>query len=220
MSNWALASHLHVHRKIDVGAPSFRKETFMKKPIAAILITFAAVPLVAGEIHGKVTAKGLRDSSDAVVYIEKVPGKTFPPPSIHVRIDQKNMQFTPHVLPILIGTTVDFLNSDSVLHNVFSPDACADRMNLGTWPQGQVKSYTFKKQCFATLLCKVHPEMDGYVAALPTPYFAVTSPNGSYEIKDVPDGTYDVKVWHPRLKATEKSVAVKGSTVADFELAK
>ena len=192
----------------------------MKKPVIAILITLAAVPLVAGEIHGKVNAKGLRDSSDAVVYIEKVPGKTFPPPSVHVRIDQKNMQFSPHVLPVLIGTTVDFLNSDSVLHNVFSPDACADRMNLGTWPQGQVKSYTFKKQCFAALLCKVHPEMDGYVAALPTPYFAVTSPNGSYEIKDVPDGTYAVKVWHPRLKATEKSVAVKGSTVADFELAK
>lgn len=192
----------------------------MKNLISIAVFIMAAVPLVAGEIHGKVTAKGLRDSSDAVVYIAKVPGKTFAAPAVHVRMDQKNMQFMPHVLPVLVGTTVDFLNSDSVLHNVFSPDACADRMNLGTWPQGQTKSFTFKKECFAVLLCKVHPEMEGFVAVLPTTYFAVTSPNGSYEIKDVPDGTYTVKVWHPKLKATEKSVAVKGSTVADFAIAK
>lgn len=192
----------------------------MKYVLVPVLAAFFAAPLVAGELHGKVTAKGMRDNSDAVVYVDKIAGKTFPAPSVHARMDQKNMQFMPHVLPVVTGTTVDFLNSDSVLHNVFSPDACADRMNLGTWPQGQIKSYTFKKDCFANLLCKVHPEMEGYVAALPTPYFAVTSPNGSYEIKDVPDGTYTVKVWHPRLKAAQKSVAVKGPTAADFEIAK
>jgi len=192
----------------------------MKRVCLAVLFTICAAPLMAGEIHGKVTAKGLRDSSDAAVYIEKVPGKTFAPPSMHVRMDQKNLQFVPHVLPVVVGTTVDFLNSDSVLHNVFSPDACADRVNLGTWPQGQLKSYTFKRPCFATLLCRVHPEMEGFLAAVPTPYFAVTSPNGSYEIKDVPDGTYAVKVWHPRLKGTEKSVSVKGATEADFAIAK
>lgn len=192
----------------------------MKRAFVVLLFTMFAGPLIAGEIHGKVTVKGLRDSADAVVYIESVPGKTFAPPSLHVRIDQKNLQFTPHVTPVVVGTTVDFLNSDSILHNVFSPDACADRMNLGTWPQGQLKSYTFKKPCFATLLCRVHPEMEGFVAAVPTPYFAVSSPNGSYEMKDVPDGTYTVKVWHPRAKPMEKSVAVKGATEADFAIAK
>lgn len=190
----------------------------------SLTLTFAismlAVPLIAGEIHGKVTAKGLRDSSNAVVYIDKVPGKTFAPPSVHARMDQKNMHFLPHVLPVVIGTTVDFLNSDSVLHNVFSPDACADRFNLGTWAQGQTKNFTFKKECFATLLCKVHPEMEGFVAALPTPYFAVTSPDGSYEIKDVPDGTYTLKVWHPTLKPAQKSVVVKGATEVSFAIAK
>ena len=49
---------------------------------------------------------------------------------------------------------VDFLNSDSVLHNVFTPDSCADHFNLGTWPQGQTKNFTFKKTCFAALLCR------------------------------------------------------------------
>jgi len=190
------------------------------KRLFLFAIAMLAVPVFAGEIHGKVGAKGVRDSSDAVVYVDKVAGKTFPPPSTHARMDQKNLKFVPRVLPVLIGTTVDFLNSDSILHNVFSPDACADRFNLGTWPQGQTKSFTFKKACFAALLCKVHPEMEGFVLALPTPYFAVTSPDGSYQIKDVPDGSYTLKVWHPTLKPSQKSVVVKGTTEADFAIAK
>ena len=190
------------------------------KALIASLIALIAVPLLAGDIHGKVTAHGVRNSADAVVYVEKIAGKTFPPPAAHAKIDQKNMKFTPSVLPVLVGTTVNFLNSDAVLHNVFSPDGCADKFNLGTWPQGQIKSFTFKKECVAALLCKVHPEMEGFAAALPTPYYAVTSADGSYHIKDVPDGTHTVKVWHPRLKAASKSVTVKGSTDVNFEIAK
>ena len=190
------------------------------KPLTIPALLLLAAPLLGGDIHGKVTAKGVRDSANAVVYVDTIQGKTFPPPTAHAKMDQKNLQFLPHVLPVVVGTTVDFLNSDSVLHNVFTPDACADHFNLGTWPQGQTKNFTFKKACFAALLCKVHPEMEGFVAAVPTPYFAVTSPDGSYQIKDVPDGTYTVKVWHPKLKAATKSVTVKGATEADFAIAK
>lgn len=174
----------------------------------------------AGEIHGKVTCKGVRDSANAVVYVAAIPGKTFPAPAAHAKMDQKNLVFAPHVLPVLVGTTVDYLNSDAVLHNVFSPDACCDKFNLGTWPQGQSKSYTFKKECTATLLCKVHPEMEGFVVACPTPYYAVTKADGSYAITNVPDGSYTVKVWHPKLKAAQKTVAVAGSTEAAFEIAR
>ena len=176
----------------------------------AAIITIAALPLAAGDIHGKVACKGVRNSADAVVYVDRIAGKTCLPPAAHAKVDQKGMQFLPRVLPVVTGTTVDFLNSDAVLHNVFSPDACAEKFNLGTWPQGQSKSYVFKKECMAVLLCNVHPEMEGFVAVLPTPYFAVTAPDGSYSIKDVPDGSYTVKVWHPKLKAAQKSVAVTG----------
>lgn len=192
----------------------------MKIAAIGLIITTLALPLTAGDIHGKVACKGVRNSSDAVVYVDRIAGKAFPPRAASVKVDQKNMLFTPRVLPIVVGTTVDFLNSDAVLHNVFSPDACADKFNLGTWPKGQTKSFAFKKECFAALLCSVHPEMEGFVAVLPTPYFAVTAADGSYVIKDVPDGSYTVKVWHPKLKAAQKSVAVKGATPADFEIAK
>jgi len=190
-----------------------------KIALFALLLT-AAVPALAGDLHGRIACKGVRDSADAVVYIAAIPGKTFPAPAAHAKIDQLNLVFTPRVLPILVGTTVDFQNSDAVLHNVFSPDTCADKFNLGTWPKGQSKSFVFKHECAATLLCKVHPEMEAFVVAVPTPYYAVTKADGTYHIADVPDGAYTVKVWHPKLKATEKAVKVAGATQADFEIAK
>jgi plastocyanin len=191
----------------------------IKRLSCGLLLVFAA-PLVAGEIHGKVDCKGLSDNANAVVYVAGLPQKTFAAPKQHATMDQANMKFVPRVLPVLIGTTVDFLNSDSVTHNVFTPDACAGKFNLGTWPKGQSKSYTFTKECFATLLCLVHPEMEGFVAVVPTPYVAVTAADGLYRISDIPDGSYTVKVWHPKLKGTERTIAVQGQAAADFVLSK
>jgi plastocyanin len=192
----------------------------MKKILCGALFVLLAAALPAGDLHGKLTCKGVRDCADAVVYVAAIPGKTFPAPKEHARFDQKNLVFNPRVMPVLVGTTVDFLNSDAVLHNVFSPDACAEKFNLGTWPQGQIRSYTFKKECVAALLCKVHPEMEAFVVAVPTPYFAVAKADGSFRIPDVADGACTVKVWHPKLKAAEKSVTVAGATEANFEMSK
>ena len=192
----------------------------MNTPLCLTLALGVAASLSAGDLHGKVTCKGVRNSADAVVYLDAIPGKTFPAPAKHAVVDQKNLVFIPHVLPVQVGTTVDFKNDDAVLHNVFSPDACCNKFNLGTWPQGQERSYTFKNECTATLLCKVHPEMEGFVLAVPTPFHAVTKADGSYEIKNVPDGPVTVKVWHPKLKATSKAVKVAGATQLDFEIAK
>ena len=192
----------------------------MKKTFLTLLFVAVALPLAAGDLHGKITCKGLRDCADAVVSVAAIPGKTFHAPKEHAKIDQKNLVFSPHVLPVLVGTTVDFLNSDAVLHNVFTPDACADKFNLGTWRQGETKSYTFKKECAAVLLCKVHPEMEAYVVAVPTAFFATAQADGTYHISDLPDGSYTLKVWHPKLKAAGKPVTVAGATEANFDLTK
>jgi plastocyanin len=192
----------------------------MKKIAIGALLALVAGTLPGGDIHGRVVCEGQTDNADAVVYVAKIPGKTFAPPKEHATLDQSARVFQPHVLPVLVGTTVDFLNSDPYAHNVFSPDACADKFNLGTFPKGEKRAHIFRKECFATLLCIVHPEMEGFIAVLPTPYFAVTKPDGTYEVRGVPDGSYTVKVWHPKLKATEKSVTVQGVTQADFHIAR
>jgi plastocyanin len=189
--------------------------------VMLLFVALATATATAGELIGVVTVTGMRTNADAVVYIDSIAGKTFPAPEAHARMNQKNLVFTPHVLPVLRGTTVDFVNSDAVMHNVFSPDKCCERFNLGSWPEGQSRSYTFKSLCVATLLCKVHPEMEGFVVALPTPWFAVTDKTGAYSIKDIPDGTYTVKVWHEKFKSeSSASVTVAGKTSADITMKK
>jgi plastocyanin len=200
------------------------KGRFMKFPFSATCATLllaAASAAAAGELKGVVRATGMKTNADAVVYIEAIAGRTFPPPTAHAKMDQRNLVFAPHVLPVLQGTTVDFVNSDAVLHNVFSPDKCCEQFNLGSWPQGQSRSYTFKSRCTATLLCKVHAEMEGFIVALPTPWFAVSDKTGAYSIKDLPDGACTVKVWHPKFKKEiGQPVTVAGVTTADFALKK
>lgn len=177
----------------------------------------------AGTITGKVKARGVKNSADAVVYIDKIPSKTFPAPKDHALMDQKNLTFTPHVLPIVAGTTVDFLNSDDVLHNVFSPDQCTNKFNLGSWPKGQKKSFTFKEPgCTPTLLCNVHPEMEAFVVVLETPYYAVSEKDGSFAIRNVPAGKYTLKIWHEKLKGAPQEITVpeSGDVAVNFEIKK
>lgn len=187
-------------------------------PILLILgALIFAIAAEAGEIVGTVNLG--RNNSNAAVFIERIPGKTFPAPAQKPKMDQIQMVFIPHVLPILLGTTVEFHNSDNVLHNVFTPSPAGDKVNLGTWPKGVVKTYTFKKPGIVAILCNVHPEMSAYIVVVETPYFDVTDKDGKFSIKDVPAGDYTLAVWHERLKKNlTQSVKVpeKGSVQVAF----
>jgi plastocyanin len=185
------------------------------------IVTFLCVFIFAqsgraGEIKGKVTAAGMRSPENIAIYIDAIPGKTFPPPAKPVVMDQKNLKFVPHVVVVQAGTTVNFLNSDSVGHNVFWPSIGGNKKlahNLGTWPQGQEKSFTFNDPGVASLLCNVHPEMSGYVVVVATPYFAVTNKDGDYEIKDVPPGHYTLKAWSEEGKPVSQAVDVAAGSI-------
>jgi len=171
----------------------------------------AAGPADSSEIRGQVTAQGMRSAGSIAVYIDAIPGKDFSPPAKHAVVDQKKMTFTPHVLVVLKGTTVDFLNSDPVGHNVYWPSISGNKKlahNLGTWPQGETKSFTFNDLGAAPLLCNVHTQMSGYVVVVPTPYFAVTDAQGKFLIKDVPPGHYVIKAWSEEAKPLSQEVDV------------
>ena len=174
-----------------------------------------------GTVQGTVKMTGLASNADAIVYLQQAPG-TFAAPAKRADMDQRSMQFAPHVLPVVVGTTVRFLNSDPTPHNVFSPDG--EKYNLGTWPQGQTKDHVFAKcakaPCVYVQLCRVHPEMEAYVVVLQNPFFATTSKDGQYKIENVPPGTYSVGVWHPKGKSPVKAVTVDTAkpAVVDFVL--
>ncbi len=187
-----------------------------------ILCGLLASVTSAGSITGKVTAKKKKYLPHAVVFIDSIKGD-FEVPKERPVIDQKNMVFHPHVMPILAGTTIDFLNSDDVAHNVFSPDKSADKFNLGTWPKGEIRSFTFEnrcdKVCDAVMLCNVHPEMEAFVLVMQNPYFSTTDKEGNFTIENVPAGEYTVSVWHPKRKAESTVVVVPDSGPVSLEIA-
>jgi plastocyanin len=163
----------------------------------------------AADIKGRVTVQGLRSPENIAVYVDAIPGKDFPAPAQHVVMDQKGLKFVPHVLVVLKGTTVDFLNSDPTGHNVYWPAVSGNKKmahNLGTWPQGQIKSFQFNDLGVAPLLCNVHPEMSGYVVVAPTPYFGVSDKEGNFEIRNVPPGHYNLTTWSEEGKPTTQAV--------------
>ena len=191
-----------------------------KRSLASFaVITALSAAAFAGTIHGKVSGV----SGASVVYVEAVPGKTFPAPTQHITIDQKGLMFVPHITAVGQGTTIEFLNSDSVAHNVFWPSISGNKKlghNLGTWPKGQRQSFKFDNPGVVSLLCNVHPEMAAYVIVSPTPYFAETNAAGEFKIENVPDGAYTVTAWHEGAKNKSNSIKVAGDTAADFTLSK
>ena len=189
--------------------------------INGILLFLTITCLVAhgGDITGTVSgAKGI-----SVVYVEAIPGKTFPPPAKPFDMDQKSLLFQPHILVVPVGGTVDFLNSDKVAHNIFWPAISGNKKlghNLGTWPTGQKREFKFDTVGIVPLLCNVHPEISGYIVVTPTPFFAETDASGNYKIANVPDGSYTVSAWHEGRKIQSQPVTVAGQAKLDFTLSK
>ena len=192
----------------------------MKRTLVFAIGVFVALSLIAqaGTVSGKVSGV----SGESVVYLE-VPGKTFPAPAEHPVMDQKGLMFQPHIMVVQTGTSVDFLNSDSVAHNVFWTSVGGNKKlthNLGTWPKGEKRAFKFDNPGAVPLLCNVHPEMAGYIVVVPSPYHAISDKSGSFKIENVPDGSYTATAWHEGAKAQSKPVTVSGDTKADFTLSK
>jgi len=193
----------------------------MKRNVLILIVVVVGFSLAAtaGTISGQVSGV----AGQSVVYVDTISGKTFPAPTQHPVIDQKGLVFQPHVTAVQAGTTVDFLNSDSVAHNVFWTSIGGNKKlahNLGTWPKGERKSFKFDTPGAVPILCNVHPEMSAYLVVAPTPYFAVSDQTGTYKIENVPDGSYTVTAWHEGTKNQSKPVSVSGDAKADFTLSK
>ena len=165
-------------------------------------------------VTGCIEVEGLRSSAGVVVSLEQ-PGLEVSAPAEPVQMDQKGLRFIPHVLPVVVGTTVRFLNNDPEPHNVYSPEG---RYNLGTWPQGEVRDYRFTRTGEYTQLCRIHPEMEAFVVAVRTPYFATTSDDGHFEIPGVPPGEYTLVVWSERRGRHEEPLSVSSGATASVDV--
>jgi len=181
----------------------------------------AAFPLTAGSVIGQVALKDSkvasvrkgRDYSGVVVWL--VPADGTPPPRAngkHARVIQKDKTFTPHVLAIETGTTVDFPNYDPIFHNAFS-NFSGQLFDIGLYAPGTSKSFHFQRSGVVRIFCNIHPAMSAVILVVDTPYFTVSGRDGNFEIANVTPGEYKVQVFHERasesvLRELERTVEV------------
>ena len=149
---------------------------------------------------------------DFLVYIEGPVGTnaTAPAEPVQVvtrKIAQKGAMFSPHILPIMVGTTVEWPNYDDILHNVFSFSETKP-FDLGLYKSPEVKRITFDRAGRVDVFCSIHARMSCVIMVLENPFFATTSERGAYKISNVPAGTYKLKAWHERLPSQIKEVTV------------
>jgi plastocyanin len=222
----------------------------MKIILSAMICGLVCLTATAGNITGMVRAEGKTGADDGstadgayanrkykfaervdysamhdfVVYIEGPVGtntvSTNVAQVVTTKVAQKSATFSPHVLPVMAGTKVEWPNYDDIYHNVFS-DSDAAKFDLDLYKGNPPdKNVVFDKPGRVDVFCSIHANMHCIVLVLENPYFASTDENGRYAITNVPPGTYKLKAWHERLPADEREITVptNGVVKVDFTL--
>jgi plastocyanin len=164
---------------------------------------------------------------NVVLYLEGDPEQLHAPAARlesrrHGSMAQHDERFVPHVLPVVQGATVDFPNEDDVYHNVFSLSAAAGPkgFDLGRYPKGTSRSFTFARAGTVQVFCHIHSDMSAVVLVLANPFFASPDDDHHFAIDDVPEGDYTIVGWHDRIKPIPHRIHVVAgqTTTVDFNI--
>ncbi|MGH9667543.1 MAG: hypothetical protein ACRD9L_24240 [Bryobacteraceae bacterium] len=175
------------------------------------LIFFSISPLYSAPVSGRVTLKDSHDPavrkrldySGVVISLAPVQGTAPLAPNAHATMLQSNKTFSPHVLPVTVGTTVDFPNADPIFHSAFS-SYNGQIFDVGLYPPGTSRSVRFTREGIVRVFCNIHSSMSAIIVVLATPYFAMTKRDGGFTIPDAPAVEYQLRVFHER--ATEATL--------------
>jgi plastocyanin len=167
---------------------------------------------------GSALVREPQDLRRGVIYLETAPRGAFEERDPgRATLDQRNETFVPHVLAVMVGTVVDFPNSDRTYHNVFSLSK-AKRFDLGRYATGRSKSVRFDRPGVVRVFCDIHSHMNAFVLVFSHPFFDITEPDGRFRIDNVPPGTYTVVGWYEGEAQTTRTVTVAANTVVDVEM--
>jgi len=165
-------------------------------PVQPIDVTAQLASQQQGQTHKMVKAP------PAVIWLSPVRPDTAPLTTPgRFTLLQKNKMFTPHLLVVPVGSNVVFPNADPFFHNVFSLFD-GRRFDLGLYEAGSARSVVFSREGVSYIFCNIHSEMSAVVIALSTPYSSIADAHGSFRLKGVPPGDYDLHVWVEGQKQT------------------
>jgi len=154
-------------------------------------------------LNSRVKARnGKIDASGVVVWLESIDGDSPRGPRTPQKILQIGKRFKPHVMAVERGTEVYFPNLDPFFHNVFSLYE-GKRFDLGLYASGETRPVVFNRVGISYIFCNIHPQMSAIVVTVATPYFATSDEEGAVTINNVPEGHYQLKVWHERTSDEE-----------------
>jgi plastocyanin len=155
---------------------------------------------------------------NVVVYVSDGLGtSTFPIPDEPAVMEQKGCQYKPHVLAMRAGQKLKVVNSDDTTHNIHPVPNNNREWNV-LQPHGAPIEQVFAREEIAiSVKCNIHPWMRSYIAVLKTPHFAVTGKNGSFELKDLPSGSYTIQAWHEKLGTRTQTIIVGGGASQTVE---
>ena len=169
-------------------------------------------------VHSSVEPQPYGLSEKAVVYIlSPVKGVKPAPPAQNPLLDQKDLMFRPLVLPVVVGTTVDFPNNDEVFHNVFSYSSPSE-FDLGRYPIGKSKKVTFDHAGVVNVYCDIHAYMYATILVLDNPFYAMPDDDGGYVIPNVPAGTHQLGFWYGKKMVGSRTVTVKANETTNVNL--
>jgi plastocyanin len=200
------------------------------KPVAQwitmVLVIVSSIPWAwadgAGVIKGTITIDG-KPAVGAVVSIEGLPKDLVKAQAALVKpqkkiIDQQNLKFSPTVVAVRVGDTVEFPNHDKVWHNVYSKGGAND-FDLGLYAPNNSRSKKFENAGISRILCNAHPDMEAFVVVKDHPFFSTSDSRGNYEIKNVPLGKLRVEIWYPNLGVRSEPVPlVRDGEVFDLNV--
>lgn len=175
--------------------------------------------LLVGEIEILKLSGEKRDNrSNVVAFLEGGAEKTlYPLPRENPVFSQKNCSFTPRVLPVVKGTTVDFPNDDTVFHNVFSLSRTRF-FDLDIYRTKESKSITFPRAGWVKVYCNIHPNMIAHIIVLENPFFALSDKRGVFVISEVPDGKYTLRLWHDFGQGSQREIELSGGSLHRYYL--
>lgn len=157
--------------------------------------------------------------ADVLVYVKSRIGGEYPAPAEPVLLDQVGCMYDPSVVVVMVGQPLRIRNSDDTLHNIHPRPSVNKEFNIGQPRQGMVTTRSFEKpELMIPTVCDVHPWMRAYISVFNHPFFAVTGEDGSYEIKALPEGEYEIEAVHGLLKPRTGTVSVKDGRTSTLDL--